>query len=61
MQVDLATEKRALESMWKRREKQIEKVLLNTGNMYSSIREIAGTAISPVPQLEFKVEESLEN
>ena len=53
MQTDLASEKRALQKSWAKREKQIEKVLLGTGNMYGSIRGIAGAAIPSVPQLEF--------
>ena len=35
-----------------RREKQIQKVLLNTNHMYSSIKGIAGSAIQTVKQLE---------
>ena len=57
MQTDLNAEKRAMESSWKKREKQIEKVLLSTNHMYSSIKGIAGSAIPSVPQLEFKQEE----
>jgi hypothetical protein len=34
------------------REKQIEKVLLNTSNMYGAIRGIAGSAIPAVQRLE---------
>jgi len=52
MQVDLDSEKRAMQSIWKKREKKIDKVLLNTNNMYSSIRGIAGSAVQSVPQLE---------
>mgnify|MGYP000025310686 FL=1 len=52
MQGDLESEKRAMQGIWKKREKQIEKVLLNTNYMYSSIRGIAGNAIQPVPLLE---------
>ena len=52
MQTDLESEKRAMQGIWKKREKQIQKVLLNTTNMYSSVRGIAGSAIQSVPQLE---------
>jgi len=52
MQTDLDSEKRAMQSIWKKREKQIQKVLLNTNNMYSSVRGIAGSAVQSVPQLE---------
>jgi hypothetical protein len=44
MKTDLDSEKRAMASIWKKREKQIEKVLLNTSDMYSSIKGIAGNA-----------------
>ena len=52
MQDDLETEKRAMARIWKQREKQIEKVLLNTANMYGAIRGIAGSAIASVQRLE---------
>ena len=54
MQTDLNSEKRAMESAWKKREKQIEKVLLSTNHMYSSFKGIAGSAIPNVSQLELK-------
>ena len=47
--------------IWKKREKQLEKVLLNTNFMYGSIRGIAGNAIPPVPLLEMEGEESVES
>jgi len=52
MKIDLDSEKRAMASIWKKREKQIEKVLLNTSDMYSSIKGIAGNAVPAVRQLE---------
>ena len=52
MKIDLDSEKRAMASIWKKREKQIEKVLLNTSDMYSSIKGIAGSAIPAVRLLE---------
>ena len=56
LQSDLETEKRAMQGIWKKREKQIEKVLLNTNHMYQSVRGIAGSAIQAVPQLELVVD-----
>jgi hypothetical protein len=58
MQQDLEAEKRALQSVWKKREKQIQKVLMNTNDMYSSIKGIAGAAIQPVKQLDLPENES---
>lgn len=52
MQSDLEAEKRAMARLWKQREKQLEKVLLNTTNMHGSIRGIAGSAIQAVALLE---------
>ena len=52
MQDSINSERRAMEKIWKEREKQIEKVLLNTTHMYGSIRGIAGNAIGTIQQLE---------
>ena len=52
MQTDLNKEKNAFNKIWAQREKQINKVILNTSNMYGSIRGIAGKAIPTVEQLE---------
>ena len=52
MKSDLESEQRSMRSIWKKREKQIEKVLLNTTGMYGSIRGIAGNAVQVIPSLE---------
>ena len=52
MKSDLESEKRSMQGIWKKREKQIDKVLLNTNHMYSSIKGIAGNAIQSVALLE---------
>lgn len=52
MQMDLIKEKNAMMKIWKAREKQIEKVLLNTTQMYGAIKGIAGSAIQPIQSLE---------
>lgn len=52
MKSDLESEQRSMRSIWKKREKQIEKVLLNTTGMYGSVRGIAGSAIQTIPELE---------
>ena len=49
---DLETEKRSMQRIWKQREKQIEKVITNTIDMYGSIRGIAGNAVQAVRALE---------
>ncbi len=52
MKSDLETEKRSMQRIWKQREKQIEKVITNTIDMYGSIKGIAGNAIQSVKALE---------
>ena len=52
MKSDLEKEKRAMQRIWKEREKQIDKVVTNTIDMYGSIKGIAGNAIQPVQALE---------
>lgn len=60
MQTDLNREKRSIQGHWKKREKQIKKVLLNTNFMYNSIKGIAGSAIQPISQLELPEPENNE-
>ncbi|MFM7022466.1 MAG: DUF2130 domain-containing protein [Flavobacteriales bacterium] len=52
MKTALDSEKRAMQKIWKEREKQIEKVIANTIDMHSSIKGIAGSAIQTVKALE---------
>ncbi len=52
MKIDLDSEKRSMQKNWKMREKQIEKVIDNTIDMYGSIKGIAGSAIQDIKQLE---------
>lgn len=52
MKIALDSEKRAMQRIWKEREKQIDKVTANTIDMHSSIKGIAGNAIQSVKALE---------
>ncbi|MGJ8658974.1 MAG: DUF2130 domain-containing protein [Cellulophaga fucicola] len=52
MKSDLESEKRSMQRIWKQREKQIDKVVTNTIDMYGSIKGIAGNAIQSVKALE---------
>jgi len=52
MQTDLDAEKRALNGIWNKRQKQIEKVSMNTINMHSSIKGIVGNSILSIKALE---------
>ncbi len=52
MERDLAKEKRSMTSLWKQREKQIEKVFTNTINMYGSLKGVAGSSIPTIESLE---------
>ena len=45
MKSDLQSEQRSMRDIWKKREKQIDKVLLNTTDMYGSIKGIAGNVL----------------
>ena len=60
MKTDLESEQRSMRSIWKKREKQIDKVLLNTADMYGSIRGIAGNAVQPVPLLELPSDDKVD-
>ncbi|GAB4180426.1 MAG: DUF2130 domain-containing protein [Rhodocyclaceae bacterium] len=51
LQDQLARERRAMEKLWKEREKQIERVILNTVGMYGEMRGIAGASLPEIPAL----------
>jgi hypothetical protein len=61
MQSDLESEKRAMQRIWKSREKQIEKVINNTIDFYGSVKGIAGNAIGEIKALELPADFSLED
>ena len=52
MQDGLNKEKRAMQKLWKEREKQIEKVINSTITMFGSVKGIAGSAIQDIKMLE---------
>ncbi|MFK7755852.1 MAG: DUF2130 domain-containing protein [Flavobacteriales bacterium] len=54
---DLETEKRSMQRIWKQREKQIDKVVTSTIDMYGSIKGIAGNAVQSVKALELPGED----
>ena len=60
MQSDLESEKRSMAGIWKKREKQIQKVLLNTTQMYGSVKGIAGSAIQSVALLEPPIDDDTD-
>jgi hypothetical protein len=60
MKSDLESEQRSMRAIWKKREKQIEKVLLNTTGMYGSIKGIAGSAVRAIPLLELPEDDEPE-
>lgn len=61
MKSDLDSEKRSMQRIWKQREKQIEKVITNTIDMYGSIKGIAGNAVQSVKALELPLEDDDQN
>lgn len=48
----ITRERIQMEKLWKEREKQLEKVLLNTSGMFGSVKGIAGASIADIPLLE---------
>ncbi len=58
MKSDLESEKRSMQRIWKQRDKQIEKVITNTIDMYGSIKGIAGNAVQSVKALELPGDDS---
>lgn len=54
MQIDLNSEKNAMKRLWKKREKQIDKVINNTVNMHGAIKGIAGNAVKEIDILKLE-------
>ncbi|MCC6817968.1 MAG: DUF2130 domain-containing protein [Bacteroidia bacterium] len=59
MKKAIISERSAMEKIWKEREKQIDKVLLNAVGMYGSIKGIAGSAVSDIKALDLGGDENL--
>lgn len=60
LQDQLNRERRAMEKQWKEREKQIERVVLNTVGMYGEMRGIVGTSLPQIPALELEEHQALD-
>ena len=60
MQQDLDSEKRAMEGLWKKREKQNQKVLNNLNLMFNSIKGIAGNSMGSINALELSTSNEAE-
>lgn len=52
MENDLTSEIRVTQTRWKKRKKQIDKVMISTTGMYGSLRGIAGNTIPRIQELE---------
>jgi len=52
MQQQLEKEKRAMTKIWKEREKQIQRITVNTVEMYGDVRGIIGASLPEIKTLE---------
>ena len=52
MRNSITRERMQMEKMWKEREKQLEKVLINTSGLYGSVKGIAGASLGDIPLLD---------
>ncbi|MDP4008482.1 MAG: DUF2130 domain-containing protein [Candidatus Peregrinibacteria bacterium] len=52
MQTDLDTEKRSMERLWKKRGKEIERVIMSTSGMYGDLQGIVGASLPAIKSLE---------
>lgn len=59
MRQSIVRERAAMEKLWKEREKQLDKVLLNTTAFYGSVRGIAGSSVPEIKMLELDNDEKL--
>lgn len=47
----LHQERRAMERLWREREKQLDRIIVNTAGMYGDMRGLIGTALPEIPAL----------
>ncbi|HLF86462.1 MAG TPA: DUF2130 domain-containing protein [Nitrospiria bacterium] len=52
MKKDLDTERQAMEKIWAKRDKQIQRIVQNTAGMYGDIQGIIGSSLPPIKSLE---------
>ncbi len=58
MRSDLDAEKRAIQKHWKKRERQIERVVANTMGMYGDLQAIAGSSLQELEAVGWKALEA---
>lgn len=51
MQEDLQEERRVAEKRWSKREKQLQRVVLNTSGMYGDLQGLIGSSLKEIPAL----------
>jgi hypothetical protein len=61
MKADLESEKRAMDKIWQKREKQIERVIQNTSRMHGELEGIMGSSLQPVQILELPLNDRSNN
>ncbi len=52
MQLQILKERRAMEKQWREREKQIDRIMINTSGMYGDMRGIIGSSVQEISALE---------
>ncbi len=52
MQLQIIRERRAMEKQWREREKQIDRIMINTSGMYGDMRGIIGSSVQAIQSLE---------
>ncbi|PIQ67386.1 DUF2130 domain-containing protein [Candidatus Uhrbacteria bacterium CG_4_10_14_0_2_um_filter_41_7] len=60
MRSDLDSEKRSMQRIWKKREKEIERVTINTSSMYGDLQGLIGASLQTIQALELPGSELLE-
>jgi hypothetical protein len=61
MRNSITKERVQMEKIWKEREKQLDKVLMNTSGMYGSVKGIAGASVQNIPLLEGRGSDDMDD
>lgn len=60
MQSDLESEKRSMERIWKKRGKELERVIMSTSGMYGDLQGIIGASLPTIKSLELPAVDDFE-
>jgi hypothetical protein len=60
MKQDLESEKRSMNRLWAKREKQLQRAVVHTAGLYGDLSGIIGTSLPQIPNLELEADPGVQ-